>query len=158
MKVVKVLFVCLGNICRSPMADGVFRDIVDKADIDFKVDIDSAGTSGWHINAPPDERAQRVLESKGIDISGLRSRKVTQNDFNKYDHILAMDQSNLSDLTDISEPEHVNKVRLFLELSDDFGSLDVPDPYYGGEEGFLHVYEMIRSASYGLLQEIKNNM
>lgn len=152
---VKVLFVCLGNICRSPTAHAVFRDLVKKEGLADAIEIDSAGTGAWHVGNPPDKRATQVAEGKGIQMRDLRARQVDFGDFYQFDYILAMDNSNFSNLYEMCLPEHREKVRMFLSFQDSFSETEVPDPYYGGPEGFDHVFAMVDAASRGLLEDIK---
>src|SRR5487761_1904338 len=133
---VSVLFVCMGNICRSPTAEAVFRQKVESARLDGQFVIDSAGTHGYHIGSTPDERAIRAARSRGYDMAGLRARQVAREDFLKFDYILAMDRQNLAILHGIAGPELQSKARLLMEFSDDFNEKEVPDPYYGGMRGF----------------------
>ena len=154
----RILFVCLGNICRSPMAEGVFRKVaVDAGLLDHLV-IDSAGTGNWHVGDPPDPRAQAATSLRGIDISGLRARQVSSQDFDNFDLLLAMDQSNHSDLTSLGAGEAVDRVRLFLDYVPDLGLRDVPDPYYGGKDGFDDVLNLVELASEGLLRELQSGL
>lgn len=150
----KVLFVCLGNICRSPTAEGVFRHYVEQAGLSDQVTIDSAGTSDWHIGKTPDPRTIAAAAQRGYDVSTLRGRQATAEDFNEFDLILAMDQSNLTNLQAI-QPAH-SKAELALYLPR-FGISpdEVPDPYYGGEDGFELVLDMLEQASQVLLDEVK---
>jgi protein-tyrosine phosphatase len=142
----KVCFVCLGNICRSPMAEGVFGRIAGEMGLGDVV-LDSAGTSDWHIGAPPDDRAVAAAAARGIDISHLRARQFAVGDFADFDLIAAMDSANLSKLRSVSPPDSRTKVRLFLDFSRDFPTREVPDPYYGGEEGFEQVLDLLEIAS-----------
>ncbi|MCW8107883.1 low molecular weight phosphotyrosine protein phosphatase [Alteromonas ponticola] len=147
-----VLFVCLGNICRSPTAEAVFRHKVKQSALN--IEIDSAGTHGYHIGSPPDKRSQAVAEMRGYDFSGLKCRKVQDDDFERFDYILAMDHSNLSNLKDMSDEKYHDKIRLFLDFADD-PHTEVPDPYYGGKRGFELVLDLIESASDGLIAHLK---
>lgn len=155
-KKVAVLFVCLGNICRSPTAHAVFRKMVKDEGLDKLIEIDSAGTGAWHVGNPPDKRATQVAEGKGIQMRDLRARQVDFGDFYQYDYILAMDNSNYRNLFEMALPEHREKIQMFLSFTKDFSETEVPDPYYGGPEGFDHVFAMVDSASRGLLEDIKN--
>jgi len=151
---VAVLFVCMGNICRSPTAEGVFRDKVKKAALNLDIQIDSAGTHDYHIGKPPDARAQDAARKRHYDLSHLRARQVCPQDFEDFDYILAMDKDNLASLM-LNCPAHLqHKVRRLLSFSQHFPDLDVPDPYYGGSSGFDHVLDMIEDAAEGLLSEI----
>lgn len=152
---VKVLFVCLGNICRSPTAEGVFRKYVAEAGLTEVITIDSAGTHAYHVGEPPDRRAQETAARRGIDISGLRGRRATETDLDEFDYVLAMDRENLNNLLAIAREHHKQRIRLFMEFADDREEEDVPDPYYGGPSGFDRVMDMIEEASEGLLTEIR---
>ncbi|MBC3764303.1 low molecular weight protein-tyrosine-phosphatase [Neptunicella marina] len=143
-----VLFVCLGNICRSPSAEAVFRK--KAADAGLKIKIDSAGTQGFHKSAKPDERAMAAGEHRGYRFDNIYARKVKSDDFEKFDLILAMDESNLHDLLAQCPAEYQNKVKLFLSFAE-CDELEVPDPYYGGSKGFEYVLDLIEMASDGLL-------
>ncbi|MDX2265887.1 MAG: low molecular weight protein-tyrosine-phosphatase [Hyphomicrobiales bacterium] len=149
----RVLFVCLGNICRSPMAQGVFRAMAAADGV--AVETDSAGTSDYHAGDPPDPRAQAAMRARGFDISDLRARRVSRADFTRFDYILAMDEMNLGDLRELAPPDFPGVVRLFLDYAPGAGAREVPDPYFGGDEGFADVYALIDRASRGLLEEIK---
>lgn len=147
----KILFVCTGNICRSPTADAILRDRAAALGLDWE--IDSAGTHGYHIGDPPDSRAIRMAAYKGVDMSGLRARQVVAADFEIYDLIFAMDRGHFDKLTHQCPPAHRAKIRLFLEesgLADEAG-FDVPDPYYGALEGFESVYTLIHRGVEGLI-------
>ena len=152
---VRVLFVCLGNICRSPTAEGVFRAKVAAAGLSDAISIDSAGTSGWHIGDPPDTRGQRAAERRGYDLSDQRSRKVRDRDFQDFDYIIGMDNSNFADLSSMAPRDAQEKISLFLEFAPGIGKREVPDPYYGGPGGFDEVLDMIEVASDGLLSDIR---
>ena len=151
---VRVLFVCMGNICRSPMAEGVFRQRVSQRSENVVVEIDSAGTHGYHSGSPPDERAQAAAIRRGVDISALAARRVESDDFEYFDFILAMDGENLQFLLELSAPEHREKIRLFLDYSSSRAGGEVPDPYYGGPTGFERVLDLIEGAADGLLDEV----
>jgi protein-tyrosine phosphatase len=153
---VKVLFVCMGNICRSPTAEGVFRTKVQEAGLEREIQIDSAGTLGAHAGSAPDSRAQEAALGRGYDLSDLRARQVNVFDFNVFDYILAMDRDNLHSLLKLSPPEHKHKVKLFLSYSRRFPNLEVPDPYYGGRQGFQQVLDMVEDAAQGLLNTIRS--
>lgn len=149
-----VLFVCMGNICRSPTAEAVFRQKIEAAGLAGRVHVDSAGTHRYHVGNSPDQRAVRAARSRGYDMQGLRARQVAKEDFLKFDYILAMDRQNLEILQRVAGPELQGKARLFMEFSRDFEGKEVPDPYYGGAQGFENVLDRVESASLGLLEEI----
>jgi protein-tyrosine phosphatase len=151
----RILFVCLGNICRSPMAEGVFRSELARRGLDSLVEVDSAGTSDWHIGEPPDPRARRAAAARGHDISALRGRQATRRDMAEFDLILAMDRENLEHLRRLAGPQHAGKVRLFLEFAPDTPEEEVPDPYYGGEEGFEYVLDLLEAAARGLADHVE---
>lgn len=152
---IHVLFVCMGNICRSPTAEGVFRHIITKEGLDNWIKTDSAGTHAYHIGEQPDRRSQQTALSHGIDLSDLRGRKVVSQDFEVFDYILAMDNDNYHILQQISPHGDDSKLKLFLEFSKEYSETEVPDPYFGGDRGFEHVFDLVESASYGLLEDIK---
>lgn len=152
---IAILFVCMGNICRSPTAQGVFQRLIEQTGLIQEIKIDSAGTHAYHIGNPPDPRAQAVALRRGIDLSALRARRVMRGDFEKFDYILAMDEDNLSVLRMICPPEHSYKLRLFLEFSPELKVHDVPDPYYGGAVGFEQVLDLVEIASEGLLRHLR---
>ncbi len=149
-----ILFVCMGNICRSPTAEAVFRKMAEEAGLIERIFIDSAGTHDYHIGSPPDERSMRAARGRGYDMSGLRARQVEAKDFLVFDHVLAMDRNNLAILKRIAGPGLQGKARLFMEFSRDFQDSEVPDPYYGGAQGFETVLDRVESASRGLLAQI----
>ena len=155
-KKVHILFICMGNICRSPTAEGVFRYIVQTEGLDDWIKTDSAGTHAYHVGEPPDLRAQHTALAHGIDLSDLRARKAVKDDFEQFEYLLAMDNDNYSILQQLAPDGYDDKLKLFLDFSDDFTETEVPDPYYGGELGFEHVFNLVQSASYGLLADIKN--
>jgi len=157
-KPVKVLFVCMGNICRSPTAEGVFRHIVKKEGLDERIFTDSAGTHAYHIGEQPDLRSQETARKRGIDLSDLRGRKAVSQDFAEFDYILAMDNDNYQLLQQLAPSNDDATLKLFLEFSKDYSETEVPDPYYGGDQGFEHVFDLVESASYGLLEEIKTRL
>lgn len=155
MNKVSVLFVCLGNICRSPTAQGVFEKFVDEAGLQAKISVDSAGTSTWHIGAPPDSRSAAAALQAGYDISRLRGRKVVAEDFSNFDYVLAMDEANLVELEEIRPANFQGHLGLFLDFSADKEYREVPDPYHGTGEGFRLVLTLIEGAAKGLLNHIK---
>jgi protein-tyrosine phosphatase len=155
---VSVLFVCMGNICRSPTAEAVFRMYVDHAGLSESILIDSAGTHDYHIGHPPDLRSQQAAMQRGYDMSGLRGRKVEGHDFERFDYVLAMDKANLAILQYLA-PRGCNKqLGLFLEFARHHNEREVPDPYFGGSQGFEHVLDMVEDASQGLLQHIRQEL
>ncbi len=152
---VSVLFVCMGNICRSPSAEGVFRHLVNAAGLENQFQIDSAGTHDYHVGDPPDARSMQHATKRGYDLSALRGRQVSRSDFERFDYILAMDEENLANMLRICPPEYQHKVQLFLEFAPDQKLRSVPDPYYGGARGFEEVLDLVESASEGLLSHIR---
>ncbi|MBZ0071267.1 MAG: low molecular weight phosphotyrosine protein phosphatase [Gammaproteobacteria bacterium] len=152
---VKVLFVCLGNICRSPTAQGVFEALVRREGLERHIEIDSAGTHDYHVGKPPDTRAQEAAQRRGIDLSGQRARHARPQDFLEFDYILAMDESNYDNLRELCPPDHEDRLRLFLDFAPHSGVREVPDPYYGGLQGFERVLDLIEQAAEGLLADIR---
>ncbi|WP_020210364.1 low molecular weight protein-tyrosine-phosphatase [Gilvimarinus chinensis] len=152
---VKVLFVCLGNICRSPTAEGLFRAELAKQQLVDEVATDSAGTAAWHVGKAPDTRAIAAAAERGINISSLRARQVDAADFEAFDYVLAMDESNLMDLKALRPAHYTGTLALFLDFAADAAEREVPDPYYGGAEGFEHVLDLVEQASVGLLEDIR---
>jgi protein-tyrosine phosphatase len=155
---VKVLFVCMGNICRSPTAHGVFRHLVKESGLSQRIEIDSAGTHAYHIGNPPDKRSAITAKKRGIDLSDLRARKVDLGDLYEYDYVLAMDKDNRHILLDMAPNDVKHKIRLFLEFAPQWGKQEVPDPYYGGDDGFEHVFDLVQAASEGLLADIRQRL
>lgn len=147
-----ILFVCMGNICRSPMAEGVTRRLLKNKGMEQIVHIDSAGTHDYHLGEPPDARAQRAALRRGINLSGLRARKVEAADFERFDMLLAMDRDNLSQLQGACPRPHLPKLDLFMRYSTRFEGEDVPDPYFGGHQGFELVLDMVEDAATGLIE------
>jgi protein-tyrosine phosphatase len=156
---VRILFVCMGNICRSPTAEGVFRALVEEEGRSAEVEIDSAGTGGWHVGAPPDERATEAAARRGITLEGS-ARQVVLDDFRDFDLLLAMDAENAADLQRVApDAESAEKIRLFREYDPEAvaaGDLDVPDPYYGEDDGFERVLDMVERASRGLMEDVRS--
>lgn len=150
----RVLFVCMGNICRSPTAEGVLRQIARARRVEDAVEIDSAGTGNWHVGSPPDHRAQEAASRRGIDLSGLRARQVGIGDMEYYDLIVAMDRRNRSHLVSMAQPRHRHKIRFLLEFSEQYEQEEVPDPYYGGDHAFDLVLDMIEESCERLLDTI----
>jgi protein-tyrosine phosphatase len=151
----RVLFVCMGNICRSPTAEGVFRKVLAERAPDLDIFIDSAGTHGYHDGAPPDPRACRAAERRGVDLKSLRARRVTAEDFARFELVLAMDEQNLEFLLEVCPVEYRARVKLLLEFAPHLGRREVPDPYYGGSTGFEHVLDLVEEAAAGLLEHLK---
>lgn len=154
MSQIKVLFVCMGNICRSPTAEGVFTHLVEQQGTRERFLIDSAGTHAYHVGEQPDTRAQQTARQRGIDLSYIRARKFSHNDFDMFDHILAMDIDNFEILLDACPPEHRDKIKLFLDYAPQREERDVPDPYYGGQNGFEHVFDLVEDASRGFYNTV----
>ncbi len=152
---VRVLFVCLGNICRSPTAEGVFRALVNREGLDDKIFIDSAGTHAYHIGEGPDPRSQAAAAQRGIDLSSLRGRRATAADIKEFDYVLAMDEENYSNLMGMTTSQTKQRVTLLMNYAPERPEDEVPDPYFGGEGGFDRVLDMIEDASSGLLAEIR---
>jgi protein-tyrosine phosphatase len=153
---ISVLFVCMGNICRSPTAHGIFRRLVEQEGLEDHILIDSAGTHAYHIGKPPDERAQATALKRGFDLSDLRARQAAAADFEEYDYVLAMDRENHEILASLCPAGYEERLSLFLDYAPDLGIEEVPDPYWGGEQGFEQVFDMLEAASLGLLEEIRS--
>ncbi len=152
---VKVLFVCMGNICRSPTAEGVFRHKVEQANLNDKFSIDSAGTHAYHVGNSPDSRATDAALKRDIDLTQQRARRVTVDDFSAFDYVIAMDESNKDDLLAICPAGYEDRIHLFLEFGNSNES-EVPDPYYGQGRGFEIVLNLVEDASEGLLNQLRN--
>ncbi len=150
-----VLFVCLGNICRSPTAEGVLRHLLGQLAPELRVEVDSAGTAGYHIGEPPDVRTRRAALRRGIDLSALRARQVVRGDFARFDFILAMDRSNLRELQALRPAGSRAAVRLFMEYAPELERPEVPDPYYGDADGFEEVLDLSAAASRGLIAALQ---
>lgn len=155
---VRVLFCCMGNICRSPTAEGVLRHMVRAAGLEDRIQIDSAGTHDYHVGHPPDRRTQAAAAMRGYDLARQRARQVSRQDFLEFDYILAMDGDNLSRLREMAPPAQRDKVRLFLDYSAMRQGEEVPDPYYGGEDGFALVLDLAEEGAAGLLADIKKKL
>ena len=151
---VRVLFVCLGNICRSPTAHGVFEAFVARRGLQARISVDSCGTGAWHVGEAPDPRATAEAAGRGYDLSPLRARQVVADDFQHFDYILAMDEQNLSDLEQLCPGQYPGHLGLFLGFASGEPRREVPDPYYGGASGFADVLDLVEAASEGLLQHI----
>ncbi len=150
---VSVLFVCMGNICRSPTAEGVFRHFVNEAALAEKIDVDSAGTHAYHVGEPPDRRASAAAERRGVSLADIKARRVADSDFEQFDYIIAMDEDNQARLIDQAPDEYRDKVQLFLSYAS-VSETEVPDPYYGGAAGFERVLDLVEEASRGLLETL----
>lgn len=155
---VRVLFVCMGNICRSPTAEGVFRKLISEQGLLETIEIDSAGTHAYHVGHEPDRRAQMAAQQRGIDLSDLRARQVALIDYESFDYILAMDNSNYDILVAQSPAHAKSKINLFMSFAPSRKEREVPDPYYGGQRGFDIVFDMIEDASKGLLDDIRKRL
>jgi len=155
MRKISVVFVCMGNICRSPTAEAVFRHYVENAGMSGLILIDSAGTHNYHVGDPPDSRALHSAQQRGYDMSKLRGRQVGEDDFRRFDYVLAMDRANLAILQSITPRNSDTRARLFLEYARHHAEREVPDPYYGGADGFERVLDMVEDAAQGLLEEIR---
>jgi protein-tyrosine phosphatase len=153
----RVLFVCMGNICRSPTAEGVFRSILEQRAPNLRVEVDSAGTHAYHLGQAPDPRACRAALRRGIDLTKQRARQVRVEDFERFDLVLAMDEVNFAQLLELAPAEYHHRIRLFLEFAPDADRRDVPDPYYGGSNGFEFVLDLVEQASTGLVEHLQKN-
>ncbi|MEW8291374.1 MAG: low molecular weight protein-tyrosine-phosphatase [Candidatus Thiodiazotropha endolucinida] len=154
---INILFVCMGNICRSPTAQGVFRDIVEKQGLSDYIATDSAGTIDYHTGSKPDRRARETAIKRGLDLSDLRARIVTSEDFERFDYVIAMDRSNYADLEALCPPGREDRLHLFLDFAPHQPVREVPDPYYGGAAGFDRVFDLVEEASRGLLDNIMSH-
>jgi len=153
-----VLFVCLGNICRSPTAEGVFRNLAREAGLEGRLRIDSAGTGGYHVGAPPDARAVAAAQGRGYDLADIRARKIAPEDFEQFDLILAMDEDNLVYLRGIAPETSRATLGLLLDYAPGRTEREVPDPYYGGRNGFEQVLDLVDEACAGLLEELRRKL
>ena len=150
---VRVLFVCMGNICRSPLAQGVFENVLRREGLEDEVSVDSAGTGHWHVGSPPDERALSAASLRGLDLSAQRARQIAREDCQSFDYILTMDEGNYHMVSSLCRGSAV--VRPFLDFATGSPEREVPDPYYGGPDGFEHVLDLVEEASEGLLEDIR---
>ena len=150
---VRVLFICMGNICRSPIAQGVFENVARREGLENEIFVDSAGTGSWHVGSPPDERAIKSARSRGLDISAQRARQISRDDCENFDYVLTMDEENYRAVAALCHGSAV--VRPFLDFAADSLEREVPDPYYGGSEGFERVLDLVEEASEGLLEDIR---
>jgi protein-tyrosine phosphatase len=152
--VTRILFVCLGNICRSPTVEGVARELARREAPQLALHFDSAGTADYHIGNPPDARSQRAALARGYDLSSLRARQLQRDDFQQFDLLLAMDEENLSDMRRIAPASHTHRARLFLDYARDCPTASVPDPYYADASGFERVIDLAEQGVRGLLRDI----
>lgn len=155
MEKIKVLFVCMGNICRSPTAEGVFTRLVNERNLAHLFEIDSAGTHDYHIGKAPDLRSQQAAKERGIDLGHLRARQVQEDDFENFDYVLAMDKDNYSILAHACPEHYQDKIKFFLEYAPHLGIREVPDPYFGGAQGFERVLDMVEEAAQGFLAALQ---
>ena len=155
---ISVLFCCMGNICRSPTAHGVFAGMVARAGLADSIEIDSAGTHAYHIGEPPDRRSQQTARSRGYDLSSQRARLALAGDFERFEYVVAMDRENQKNLLAICPPGYQERLHLFLDFAPQLGVQDVPDPYYGGPQGFEQVFDLVEAASAGLLADIRKRL
>ena len=153
---VRILMVCTGNICRSPMAKGVFQQMLEEAALADQVSVDSAGTHAYHLGSPPDERSRMAALRRGVDLSGIRARRIVTEDFESFDYVLAMDRDNYQTLQAYcGSPENRHKIQMLMEYAPDLPDREVLDPYYGGVNGFERVMDLIEEASRGLLAHLR---
>ncbi|NOT12674.1 MAG: low molecular weight phosphotyrosine protein phosphatase [Methylococcaceae bacterium] len=152
---IKVLFVCMGNICRSPTAEGVFANLLKERSLEGRFSLDSAGTHAYHVGEAPDLRAQKAALDRGIDLSNLRARKVIMGDFEDFDYLLAMDDENFATLSNACPAKYKDKLKYFLDYAPHLGTRVVPDPYYGGKYGFEKVLDLIEEASVGFVNDLQ---
>ncbi|MFL6549478.1 MAG: low molecular weight protein-tyrosine-phosphatase [Povalibacter sp.] len=152
----RILFVCMGNICRSPTAEGVFRQLLAARGIESILEVDSAGTHDYHVGEAPDTRAVEAAKRRGIDLSNLRARQIAEDDFARFDLILAMDEQNLAELKSRAGHEYLERVRLVMDYAPSAARRFVPDPYYGGPLGFEEVLDLLEQASEGLVENLLN--
>jgi protein-tyrosine phosphatase len=154
----RVLFVCTGNICRSPTAEGVFRSLVERAGLADRIGADSAGTHGYHVGEPPDPRTRAAASARGYDLSGLRARRIAREDFGRFDLVLAMDRDHHAILDRFAPPTGRHKLRMLMEFARRSATDEVPDPYYGGPDGFELVLTLIEDAAEGLLEHLRREL
>lgn len=155
MQKLRVLMVCMGNICRSPMAHGVLATRICDAGLEHVIQVDSAGTHGYHVGEPPDRRAQATARSRGYDLAGLRARRLDEEDFREFDYILVMDEDNLSHARKVQPSDGKARLHRFLEFAGSRREREVPDPYYGGAQGFEHVLDLVEDAADGFLAHLR---
>ena len=154
----RILFVCLGNICRSPTAEGVLRTLAAREAPELPLEVDSAGTAGYHVGEPPDPRTQQAAARRGYNLTALRARVVEPADFERFDLILGMDEENLRVLRRRAPTHSLERLRLLLDFAPESGSRDVPDPYYGGANGFEEVLDLVEAATRGLLAHLRQRV
>ncbi len=154
----RVLLVCMGNICRSPTAEGVLRQMIRMSNLGATIEVDSAGTHGYHVGEAPDTRTQRAAALRGYNLSQLRARKVARQDLDYFDLVLAMDKNNLDNLQRLARPDQMQKIKLFMDYAKNFEDDEVPDPYYGLGHGFDLVLDMVEDASRGLIAEVEKKI
>lgn len=155
MNSISVLFVCMGNICRSPTVEAVFRELLEREAPTLRVAIDSAGTHDYHVGDPPDPRTQRAARRRGLELDALRARQLEAADFERFDYVLVMDQRNLADARAIAPERHRAQLKLFLEFAPELELREMPDPYYGGAAGFEQVLDLAEAGARGLLEELR---
>ena len=158
MAVIRVLFVCTGNICRSPTAEGVFRAVVERAGLADRIVVDSAGTHGYHVGEPPDARATAHAKRRGYDLSSLRARRVKPDDFERFDLILACDRGHHGILRRLADKAARERLAMFLDYAPGLGFDEIPDPYYGDPQDFEHVLDIVERASEGLLAALRQKL
>jgi protein-tyrosine phosphatase len=158
MSKIKVLFCCMGNICRSPLAHGYFAHLVAQHGLNESIEVDSAGTHAYHVGNPPDPRSQQTALRHGIDISTQRARQASSDDLREFDFVIAMDNENLTLLRQRCPAGHEAKITLFMDHAPQRGEREVPDPYYGGAEGFEQVFDMVQEAAHGLLARVREQL
>jgi protein-tyrosine phosphatase len=156
--IMRILFVCMGNICRSPTAEGMFRRVLAERAPKMTIEIDSAGTHDYHVGSPPDRRAIEAARRRGIDLSALRARQVSREDFERFDLILVMDEDNLEELRRLAPKQYHERIRLLMEFAPNAPVQRVPDPYYGGAQGFEEVLDLLEEASVGLLGSVLSRL
>ena len=155
----RICFVCLGNICRSPMAEVVMRDLLQRQGLDGRVEVSSAGTGDWHIGERADERTVEALATRGYDVSGHRARQFAREWFADHNLVVALDRGNLAVLQGMAPPDHRHKIKLMLSFDDQGGDeMDVPDPYYGGAQGFNHALDLVERGCRGLLEHVRRDV
>ncbi|MEJ2515256.1 MAG: low molecular weight phosphotyrosine protein phosphatase [Gammaproteobacteria bacterium] len=154
----RILFVCMGNICRSPTAEGVFRKLVTDAGLQDRIHVESAGTHGYHVGAPPDRRAASAARARGFDLSGIEARRVSPDDFDQFDLIVALDSDNYGHLSGMAPRDARAEIRRLMDFASEGSGRDVPDPYYGGLNGFELVLDMVEDACAGLLREASSRL